>query len=244
MTADSWSDTWTPATYVYFADGRNQEVGNLYRMDMNADELVVETVGALSHPITGLAFSPDGTLYATEALGYGGGSHLLIIDVDTLEVTEVGVLQTSSGSTHSAIHDITFVGSRLIGWSESGDDPVEIDIATGEVTVMYSSSEGTSRTALAADAEGTTYLLPHGPYDRVVSVDASSGETSALGDITCEADCNGSGGATFHNGMLMTLDFSWGSSIGLGVVDLDTMTYSEVFDGIPEGVDSLASPTP
>ncbi len=184
-------------------------------------------------------FGPDGSLYATESMG---GS-LLVIDMDSLEGTELGALDQH-------IPDITFVGSRLIGWTEAGDDAVEIDTATGSVTVLGSSSESTAQTGLAADSSGTVYLLESGVNGKLMTVDSSTGSVSGSDYISCDGvgSCGG-GAATFHEGSLLAVDcgYSWDAtdtSCNLGVIDTSALTYTTLLEGFSGWVDSVASPTP
>ena len=168
---------------------------------------------------------------------------LWTIDLDAMSTTEVGAL-----GQH--IPDITFVGSRLIGWTESGDDAVEIDTATGSVSVIGEASESTYNTALAANASGTVYLLEAGVDGKLMTVDASTGSVSGSDTISCDGvgSCRG-GAATFHNGSLVAVDCSasWSAdetSCNLGVVDTSALTYTTLLEGFSGWVDSVASPTP
>jgi hypothetical protein len=88
-----------------------------------------------THAVTGLAFHPDGTLYASEARNSSGEPvRLLTIDPATGEVTIVGPLQTAAlgGPVVAKVSDLAFDGESLYGAQPYGG-LYPIDIATGTV---------------------------------------------------------------------------------------------------------------
>jgi hypothetical protein len=98
------------------------------------------------HSISGMAFAPDGTLYASEvgsqqeAPPKGDvGARLLTIDPETGEVT-IGPTFISPAppplleDVGPKLPDLAFIDDQLFAWSEDGDLLVEIDVATGQLT--------------------------------------------------------------------------------------------------------------
>ncbi len=145
--------------FLYAADGKTGLAGNLYRIDPATGASTV--IGPIGYAITGLALAADGTLYGSEATQSGnqGDASLIRINKTTGAGTPVGLLFDGSINHHSTA-DLTFVGDRLIGWTESGDDPIEIDEATGAVTVIGDSGVSSSGSGIAMAPDGTLYFLP------------------------------------------------------------------------------------
>ena len=135
-------------TYVfpelYAADGRDGNAGNLYRIDPATAGAT--TVGPIGVPITGLAFHPNGTLYAVESAQSGLAAinpppvgpvtpRLFTINTSTGHPTVIGPLVDAAFSTFR-VADIAFAGDRLLGVSRNPGGPrlVEISTTTGLVT--------------------------------------------------------------------------------------------------------------
>jgi hypothetical protein len=254
---------------IYLATGRDTKKGSLYCI--NDDGFDVREVGPIvtadgeALAVTGLAAHPtDGLLYATEAT-YGGASRLFSIDPATAEATIIGPLTDSRdpSGTHGSVPDITFVGSRLVGWSHhylsvggtvAYNQPVEINTSTGETTFLATGSGEAScwNCGLAADSAGMVYLLDSGLDGTLYRVNPTTGMMEELGDIDDTSLINnGNSGATFHEGNLVALDCDYGASgaCALGfVADHDTSAPAAVVDSfniiLPSGVDGLASFNP
>ena len=243
--AFSWTDC------LYAATGRGGIAGNLYCIAPSTGD--VTTIGPLPVGFTGLAFAPDGTLYGTSS-SEGSRGALYTIDPATAAATEVGPLDSAaSGDNYSSTPDITFVGSRLIAWAESnvdggGDDPVQIDTATGAVTkIVLQTDEGTSSTGMAHDGSGTVYLLESGLDGELWTVGATDGAMTLVGslDATAVPDLDSSGGATFHDGTLYSLACEGGAdgACSLATVNPTTLVVTDLGYVLPVGLDALAAPS-
>ena len=151
--------TYEVVPYLYAADGKTGLDGDFYRIDPATG--AAEVVGPIGYSITGLCMRPDGALFGTEATQSGnqGNGRLISINPETGAGTVVGDLFDGS-IYHSSTADCTFVGNRMIGWSESGDDPVEIDTATGAVTVISNTGVSSSGSGIAMHPDGTVYFAP------------------------------------------------------------------------------------
>ncbi|MHC4410152.1 MAG: IPT/TIG domain-containing protein [Planctomycetota bacterium] len=157
--ADAYFYDATPRI-LYAADGKGGTAGQLYRIEpLTAD---ATPIGAIGYAITGLARSPSGLLYGTESTRQNAthDSRLILIDTLTGAGTVVGPLLDSGGAfNHGAVADITYAGTRLIGWSESGDVPVEIDPSTGTVTIL-GGSVSSRGDGLAAQGPTALHFAP------------------------------------------------------------------------------------
>ncbi len=145
--------------WLYAADGKTGLDGDFYRIDP-ADGSA-EVVGPVGFSITGLCMRPDGAVFGTESTQSGnqGNARLISIDPETGAGTVIGELFDGT-LYHSSTADCTFVGDRLIGWSEFGDDPIEIDPATGAVTVIPNTGVSSSGSGIAMHPDGTLYFVP------------------------------------------------------------------------------------
>ncbi len=155
-----------PAAYTYevvpmlwAADGKTGLDGDFYAIDPSDASATV--IGPVGYSITGLCLSPTGALFGTEATQSGnqGNGRLISINPDTGAGTVVGELFDGT-VYHSSTADCTFVGTRLLGWSEFGDDPIEIDPNTGAVTVIPNTGVSSSGSGIAMHEDGTLYFVP------------------------------------------------------------------------------------
>lgn len=122
---------------ILAADGKTGHAGYLYAIDRTTGE--VTPLFALPVPVRGMAFAPDGTLYAITHSCYYDGSigKLVTIDPNDGTVTEIGDLhdeddEINGGDPDGCMGDIEFIGDELYGMTlyENGQ-MVKIDTATG-----------------------------------------------------------------------------------------------------------------
>jgi hypothetical protein len=233
-------------TGLYLADGKGGLAGNLYLIDPR-DATSVE-IGELDHAVTGLAFSPDGTLYATQSTlrgGFGPGN-LLTIDPETATSTIVGPLD-DAGETNRNIPDITFSGTNLVGWAEgTADEPAMIDTETGAVTLI---GGGTSSygDGLATLADGTVVIAPQGAQGPLASVDLGDGAVTNMVEELQGASATPPicGLTSFRGTLYALLCTQAGPESGsvLATIDPDdgTITY---LGSAPANADAIASDDP
>ena len=173
--------------------------------------------------------------------------------------TSVGAIfdaTAGSGGSGYSFPDMAFVGSTLVAWTEdfteaSGsrryDAPLTIDTATGGATLLTSSSGvGTYNTGLAANASGDVLLLAGGLRGSLYSIDVSTGlATSTVAVDSSGATYGRSGGATFHNGQLYSLDCTRSAACSIGTIDTTTGVYTDLGITISTtgDLDAIASPS-
>jgi hypothetical protein len=235
---------------IYAADGKWGEAGNLYRIAVGVKEPEAETIGAIGYAITGLAQAPDGSLWGTEATLYGtagNSSRLIRIDAATGAGTVVGPLVDSINNqlNHDAVADITFVGERLLGWSEVSSSPVEIDQSTGVVTVI-----GTVETpanygnGMAARGDGTVYLAGSGVGGNLSRVNPTTGEIT-VGPTLDGGSYLAMAALTFLENKLYGVDNQdWGQidEDPCDLIYIDHVTGEiETIIPLPIGVDAISS---
>lgn len=172
------------AAVLYAADGKSGVAGNLYTIDPTdgAETLI----GEIGFAVAGMAISPAGLLFATEATKRNklGDSRLLLINTNSGAGSVVGTLTDSTGAfVHGAIPDVTFFGDRLIGWSQDGDVPVEINTATGEVTIIGSTVSAFG-SGIAADANNAVYLAPEGSNGSLYLVNPETDMATAVASLS------------------------------------------------------------
>ena len=251
LTNDNGSITLTEGfryiTCLYAATGRGGTAGNLYCISPVDGQW--DTIAPLTNGYTGLAFAPDGTLYGATSTQHGD-SRLMSVDPGTGAETEIGFLYDSvdTKDIHGSTPDITFVGSRLIGWSESYigsayDRPVEFDLKTGVVTqIMTSRSVSSSDTGIASDASGNVFMCS-GLYS-CYTIDTKTGAGTAA--FNGKGYTYGRAVMTFHDGTLYSLDCDSGSSGACNLITIDTKSgaMTTIASGLPTGLDAFASPIP
>ncbi|MCB9779797.1 MAG: IPT/TIG domain-containing protein [Alphaproteobacteria bacterium] len=255
---------------VYLAEGRGQDDGMLYCLDIGGGTVIA--MGSIGDGITSLAWSPDGTLYGTSN-GQSGRGQLYTIDQGSGAGTAVGTLRESTDGTtvHYSTPDATFVGSNLMAWTEEywgsegtgywGDELLNVDTSTGATTVVGESANdiGTGNTAMAADADGLLFLAPSGTYGPLYLLDPATSDYDYLGYISGGA--GQSGGMTFHEGELYMLECDYSCSDGGGEfagpgappsetgctlkkLDLDTLVLEATDIRFDACVDAVVSPDP
>jgi hypothetical protein len=227
---------------ILAADGKTGEPGNLYAINPETGESV--TIGPVGFAITGLALSPDGSIYGSQSTQSGnrGNANLISIDPVTGAGTVVGPLEdTATGVFHNSTADIVFVGERLLGWSEFGDDPIEIDPATGAVTVIGNTGIASSGSGLAASAEGTVHFAPGRVTANLFRLDPLTG-LGTEGPLLSGGTFDNINSMTMLNGVLYAVDTQdQGSITSLQVLTtIDPVTGVMTSIGpIPTGIDSI-----
>jgi sugar lactone lactonase YvrE len=239
---------------LYAADGKAGAPGQLYVI--NPATGAATAIGPIGYAITGLALSPTGVLYATESVNWGRGpfndARLIQIDRTTGAGTPIGPLQDSvmPANNHGAIAGLTFVGTRLIGWSEMNDEPVEIDTTTAVVTELGGGTNSYG-SGVATNAAGTLYACTTGdgefggtldtvnPVTGVVTVGPALSDATGPEDAIC--------GLTFLNGVLYCVlneDINDPlSACNLGTIDTTTGVITLV-GPLPSGIDAIAGWAP
>ena len=240
------NDALTFRTFVvYAADGKAGVPGNLYEIDPT--DGTATPIGPIGYAITGMAMSPTGVLFATESTRRGalGDSRLIRIDTTSGAGTPVGLLADSGDDeVHQAVADITFVDNRLVGWSQRGDVPVEIDTGTGRVTVIGDSVNAFGA-GLAFDGRSRIYLAAQGSEGPLYSLDPSTG-TSTAGPLLGGGDIDFSsiGAMTFLGARLLGVDIESGRSADTraDLIEIDPATGLITRIGaLPTGIDALAT---
>ncbi|MHC5011371.1 MAG: IPT/TIG domain-containing protein [Planctomycetota bacterium] len=230
--------TFVPPT-LYAADGKANGPGNLYRIDPTTGAGTI--VGPIGFAVTGLAVSPNGTLYGVEASVATLPNNLLVINT----VTGTGTIVGSLGNV--SIADITFVGSRLIGWDGIADTAVDIHPATAAVTPIGGAVIPTGGRAMESDVAGTVVFAPHRNHGALFTVNTTTGAATAGPTLT---------GAINPNGALAALAWFQGTLYGIDnganatttsaadLVTVDPATGATTLVGpMPTGIDALAGTT-
>ena len=247
---------------IYAATGRAASRGSLYCID--SDDFSTFELGRITTPdgpvaITGMAVSPDGTIYATEP-NESSQSRLFTLNPATGAATVVGALidGDDDSEVHGSVFDLTFVGSNLVGWSHEyinvvdiSSELVEINPATGQARYITASGATPSGYSggLASDGAGTMYLVNSGLDGTLWSLTTTSATATNLGDLD-DADLANAGasGLTFHEGTLFALDCDYGSSgaCNLATISPTTLRVLSTTRGVslPTGLSAIASPTP
>ena len=244
---------------MYAADGKTGLAGNLYIVDVTDASTTI--VGPIGFALTGMAVSPSGTIYGTEAVasiqGGTGPAQLIMVDPQTGAGTVVGPLDDAMANNFPAIAGLTFVGSVLIGWTDGGgpvgDQPVQIDITTGLVTPIGGGINSYG-SGMATDRSGTVYVAPDGNdvtaggTAQLSTVDTATGAVTA-GPVMTGGDPNldAVNAMAFHNGVLYAINNDENSNPATATefVAIDTATGVITRIGLlPTGVDALASTVP
>ncbi len=240
------TSTFQYSTGIYAADGKTGQDGNLYVLDPATGESTV--IGPIGYAITGLAFAPDGTLYGSQATQSGnrGNASLIVIDTTTGAGTPVGeLLDSTTGIYHNSTADIAFHNDTLLGWSETGDDPVTIDTTTGAVSVIGDSGVSSSGSGIAVDTEGVVWFVPGRVNGNLYIINPMTG-IGFEGPALTGGTYDNINSLTFLNGTLYGVDTQdLGSTSSLQVlITIDTATGAITPIGpIPTGIDAIASPS-
>jgi Ca2+-binding RTX toxin-like protein len=143
-----------------------------------------QTIGPIGYAITGLAVDPTtGILYGSTASEDPNDPGALIrIDKGTGQGTLIGqIVEDCTSGTN----DITFTtDGQLYGWTECGDDFVQINKATGAGTIPGDSGIGTFGSGLAADPDDNTiWVTPEGDNGDYYTVDPATGAVTSQGTL-------------------------------------------------------------
>lgn len=223
---------------AFFAVGSHGNPGSLHAVALDGSAAV--ELGPVPIALSGLAFAPDGTLYATTAnddLG-SDSAQLGVVDPYAAGYTPVAWLDDPEGTLHPAVPDIAFMGEQLVGWTETFDDLLLIDRNSGQVTVIPV-AEGSMGTGLAyAPQTDTVILAPDGAMGTLFFVDELGGLTEGpllMGSRTVVK------GLSVSEGILFGMDTDQGAGLG-DFVSYDPMTGSAtVIAALPaEDIDAIA----
>jgi len=160
-----WSSNYRYLAPLYAAPSMGHMVGDLYTVDPTSGAST--SVGSLGMQMTGIAISPAGIMYGIsgDTACCNTAATLVTIDPYTAAVTPVATITDGATGNFGRVADITFEGSRLVGWSEAWfdgvtsfyDNPVEIDTTTAVGTVLNGTSTNSSGTGFAGRGTGTVY---------------------------------------------------------------------------------------
>jgi hypothetical protein len=224
---------------LYAADGRNNIAGNLYLVDPTNGNTTI--VGPIGFAITGMAFAPDGTLYGVTPAN-AATQQLVTIDVQTGAGTLVAPL-LDAGAVQQGCTDITFVGSRLLGWGQPtktlNQRALEINPVTGLVTDLGGGTVSGGGNAFEADGAGTLRLIrTSGSTRTIFDVDPVTGVSTL--DMNVTPDGFGFNSMAFLEGVLYAVETANG-------VPPTTLTSIDVVSGaatsigpLPLNVDGIA----
>lgn len=140
---------------------------------------LVQTIGGVGYLVNGMAWdAATSTLYATtSALDPTLANALITIDTTTGAGTAVG------GDTGILVNCPAANSSGgLYGWSESGDDPVVWNKATGTPTVIGDSTIGTWSQGLAFDNNDVLYIV-NGSSGDVYSINTTTGLATSVDTV-------------------------------------------------------------
>jgi hypothetical protein len=224
--------------FLYAAIGQIAEEGNLYRISLCDGDFTVTPIGLIGHPVTGLAFTSDGTLYGVTATLRLAATQLITVDPETGAGTSIAEI-TSSGVDVEAVPDLTAVGAQLYGWYAEDNQIMPINRTTGTATPLGPSATATGG-AIAANATGTVYGALNGGQGPLHIIDVASGATSFVATLAGPIDWNLCA-LTFHDGQLYGVQN--GPATLLVRIDVDTGAVTTI-GTLPELIDALASPTP
>lgn len=154
-------------------------------VELDADSgALLDTIGSVGYVVNGLEYDAvSGRLFATTSnMDPVFPSGLIEIDMATGAGTPIGAagMLVNNPTVNSA--------GELFGWTESGDDLVSIDPATGIAAVIGESGIGTARHGLAFDGMDNLFLINSG--GAVFSMDTLTGAALSVTNL----------GQTAHHG--------------------------------------------
>lgn len=219
------------ATGLFAADGglNGDTPGNLYSIDTTTG--VATIIAPLTESYSALSIDPAGVLHGI-VRGPTNNGDLVSIDTETAVATTIGATGIIT------YPDMAFgPGGELFGWTESGDDLVNIDPVTG-VGTQITSPQGTAGSGLAIAADSTIFFSPQGnnllTLDPVTSATlttvAITGDTGQINSMTFVGDTLFA--ITKVNAparTLVTIDTTTGVATAIGAID-----------GLPANADALA----
>lgn len=192
------------------------------------------SVGPIGMAVTGLAYRPStDTLFGvTTPNSPISPRNLISIDTATGAPTVIGPLLNSSAGSET-IAEIEFDGSgALWGWSESGDQLVQVDTTTGGVTEFPNvlSTAGDGMTWIPSS--DTLWFMPDDSNGNYYSIDRSTGNLTTIGTLNgsgatvsaATQSCDGLTTYAMENGVpatLITVDFATGAVTTVGATSMD-----------------------
>jgi hypothetical protein len=182
------------ADTLYGATGSRGVAGHLLILDPTTGAVVTD-VGELQdsagnkYGLTGLAFEPiTGRLFGSVANSLNTPtpeSHLVLINPNNAQITDIG---SFFGSNNSTMSDITFdpITGTLYGWrSAEGHGLYTINTATGAATLVGGTTSAFGGGGLAASLNGTLFNTPDGvsglPSGHLTTVDKTTGAPTIIG---------------------------------------------------------------
>ena len=232
---------------LLIADGHRSAPGFLYAVSLPAKTIIPigpirNESGSVHYAITGMAFAPDGTLYAVSNGREGGADndtgYLLIINPLTAVATEVGPL----GADYNFIGDIAFVGEDLFGFTHS-DGLLSIDLEDGEVTEIGGMNTLNGGGEGLAYSGTTLYHCADGDSGGGVieSIDTSDGDAIAEVDLDDDDNDRHVSGATFvGDTMVGVMNNFDGGTVDLATINPATGLITRIM-AVPAGVDAVAA---
>ena len=217
---------------LYAADGQGGVAGNLYIINP-ATGGVVQTIGPIGFPVTGLAFHPGtGLLYGTTGAEIGTPS-LIRINTTTGAGTLVGT------NTAGPIADITFRSDgTLFGWTEDTDDLVTVNISSGVETVVGDSGVSTAGSGIAFSPGGVLYFTGNNSDGALRTVNTTTGLTTVVTTLNGGPTPNRVNALAFNSAG--ALYGSVKQSPGDVLVTIDTTTgLVTTIGALPGGIDAI-----
>ncbi|MCK6546007.1 DNRLRE domain-containing protein [Myxococcota bacterium] len=217
---------------VLAAEGLDGGSGRIWAIDVVTGQ--TELFGHVGRGVRGLATSPTGALFATGLTASGGGE-LLSIDVRSGAPTVIGPL-TGGRRTFAPMADCTFTGDDLYCWSELDDQPVIVDVETGEVNLV-GGGVWAYGTGFAADRDGVLYVAPHGARGALYTVDPRDGDVTELSTLRGTLDWITA--MTFLEGTLYAIESTDDGASVLVSIDPSTGVVTTIAP-LPPNVAALA----
>lgn len=195
----------TGSPFYAITRGSSTETSQLYRVDGEGNATLIGDTG---HALIAIKVDPtDGTLYGSTRQQDANGTCdncLVTIDTATAASTVVGALEHDGdpGTTDGPVPSLAFAADgSLYGFSESGDDAVAIDKATGAVTVLGNSGISSYGHGLFFDDAGVLWFI-NGDGD-VYTIDLADG-SSAL--VHLGSDMAAAAGYTYEGDLMVRGD--------------------------------------
>jgi hypothetical protein len=247
---------------LYGADGASGNP-NCHLFLLNpGDGSVVQDIGPIGFPVTGLAFDPlSGILYGATGGFSPSPPRRSIITIDPN--TGAGTLVGAEGSG-GPLADITFTSDgTLYGWGEGTDDLYTVNKSTGAATRVAESNFGTFGSGISANSQDVLYFGGDGPTGNLTIVDRFTGQVSVVAPFSGAPRPSQSLNAFAFNfadvlyasnggdcdnlgcpGNLVTIDTSTGAITNHGqtINNLDAIAFSPSCDNDPPIISAPTGP--